>query len=444
MTDVLPRLPSSNLLLGSMTDFQRDPLGTLARARELGDLVRIRLGPTQALIASHPELVHQVLVVQAGSFHKSDRLKQILGDVLGDGLLTSDGEFWRRQRSMVQPAFHARRVQTYGETIVDQTMRMLESWRSRETVQIHQEMMRLTLGIVARTLFDASLEDTEFEQVARAMETVQEQGNLRFARIFDLPHWIPTREHRQGTAAVQSLDEIVMDMIDARRRETRDRGDLLSMLLLAEDDRGQRMSDRQVHDEAMTLFLAGHETTAIALTWLWTLLARHQEVEKGLRAQINAELSGAPPAVGDLENLPLTEMVLNEVMRLYPPAWVFSRQAVEDVSLDGAQVRKDQVVLISPHAIHRDPRWYPKPEAFDPQRFLQGISRARPRYAFIPFGGGPRICIGNSFAMLEGRLVMAAVLSQCKLRLQPPADLATEPLITLRPARPISMRIEWD
>lgn len=440
----IPSLRPDNLILGSLNQFRDRPLETLTDARRLGDLVRMRFGPWWSLIASHPELIHQVLVQNAGSFRKSDRLKQILGDILGDGLLTSDGDLWRRQRGMIQPAFHSKRIEAYGETMVDQTLRMLDTWRERAVIQIDREMMRLTLGIVAQTLFDAALEDSDFEHVAEAMETAQQIGDRRFARLIDLPQWIPTAERRRGDEALGALDEVVLGMIEARRRENRDRGDLLSMLLLAEDADGQRMSDQQVRDEAMTLFLAGHETTALALTWLWTLLARHAQVETRLVDEIERELAGSPPSVGDLDRLPYTEMVLDETMRLYPPVWIFSRQAVEPVELNDVTVGKGQVVLISPYAVHRDPRWYPDPERFDPDRFSPQGKKDMPRYAYLPFGGGPRICIGNSFAVLEARLVMATILGQCRLRLDDQADLTTHPLITLRPARSIPMRIEWD
>lgn len=444
MSSALPSLPPSSLLFGSLPEFRQDPLGTLSKVRDLGDLVRIRFGPRWAFIVSHPDLIREILVGKASAFDKSDRIKRILGDILGHGLLTSDGELWRRQRRMIQPAFHAQRIEAYAETMVGQTNSMLDVWQTRPAVDISHEMMRLTLGIVARTLFNASLEDREFDQVARAMETAQDLGNRRFARVFDLPRWLPTAERRRGQAAVSTLDRIVLDMIQTRREHPGDRGDLLSMLLLSEDDEGRRMGDQQVRDEAMTLFLAGHETTALALTWAWVLLARHPEVEAAVKMELARVLKGKPPTVSDLERLPRTEMVLNEALRLYPPAWAFSRQANRTVELDGAIIGRGRVVIISPYAVHRDERWYPSPDTFDPERFSPQRSQEIPRYAFIPFGGGPRICIGNAFAMLEARLVLATILSRCSLRLEQGTDLSLDPLITLRPAAPMQMRVLWD
>ena len=434
-------VPGSHPLFGELREFQTQPLATVERARQAGDLVRWRFGPYWFYQANHPEIIRQVLVRQADHFHKTQRNKEVFREVMGNGLLISDGSFWRRQRSLVQPAFHAGRIQSYADVMVDQTERMLSRWRKLSQVDLGQEMMQLTLAIVARALFGAELGDEVFSTVDRAMTVLLQRANDRFRRVLTAPSWLPTRANRAAERAIVDLRRIVQGLIDERRAQDIDRGDLLSMLLLAEADDGSRMTDEQALDEAITLFLAGHETTANALTWTWTLLARHPQVEAAARDEVRRQLGGRKPQAADSDRLPYLMAVVKEGMRMYPPAWIFARQATIPVEIDGAQLPTGAVVFVSPWSLHRDPHWYESPAEFRPGRFLGEAEAELPKYAYLPFGGGPRVCIGNGFALLEAQLVMAVMLDAVHLELAPDQDLTPEPMVTLRPRTSIRARI---
>jgi cytochrome P450 len=438
----VPSVPDSNWLLGNMIPFRDRPLDLITRAARYGDLVKWRFGWVWFYQANHPDIVHDVLVRRAGSFFKTPRLKQVLGNVLGDGLLTSDGETWRNSRRLVQPAFHASRIEAYGEVMTDYTQSMMQGWSGGDEYDMRHEMMTLTLGIVAKTLFDADLDGDLSERVGGAVTVSQEHANEQFSRLLTLPRWLPTEKNRRSQAAVDDLDLILSEIISARRASGEDRGDLMSMLLLSRDeDSGAGLTDRQVRDEAMTLFLAGHETTAVALTWTWVLLDQHPDVLQRLEDEVDRVLRGRVPRVSDLSDLKYTERVIEESMRLYPPAWIVGRQAIEPVDIGPYQLEQGSIVLVPPFAIHRQPEFYPDPEAFNPDRFAPEREAERPRYAYLPFGGGPRICIGNSFAMQEARLILAAMVQKVRLALVPGTDLTPDPLITLRPKSPITMRV---
>jgi cytochrome P450 len=417
-------------------------LDLVVRATQYGDLVRWRFGWMWFYQANHPNMIHDVLVKRAASFHKTPRIKQVLGAVLGEGLLTSDGEEWRSHRRLVQPAFHSSRIEAYGAVMTEYTESMMRDWVTGGEVDMRHEMMKLTLGIVAKTLFDADLDGDLSERVGQAVTVTQEHGNEQFRRLMNLPRWVPTAGNRRSQAAVKDLDSILSEIIRARRTSGEDRGDLLSMLLLARDeDSGAGLTDRQVRDEAMTLFLAGHETTAVALTWTWVLLDQDPGVRQRLENEVDEVLQGRPPDVKDLPNLPYVKQVIEEAMRLYPPAWTIGRQAVEAVDIGPYHLDPGSIVLVSPYAVHRQPEYFPEAETFDPDRFSPERERDLPRYAYIPFGGGPRICIGNNFAMQEACLILAAMVQKVRLSLVPGTDLTPDPLITLRPKYPILMRL---
>jgi len=417
-------------------------LDLVVRATQYGDLVCWRFGWMWFYQANHPNMIHDVLVKRAASFHKTPRIKQVLGAVLGEGLLTSDGEEWRSHRRLVQPAFHSSRIEAYGAVMTEYTESMMRDWVTGGEVDMRHEMMKLTLGIVAKTLFDADIDGDLSERVGQAVTVTQEHGNEQFRRLVALPRWVPTAGNRRSQAAVKDLDSILSEIIRARRTSGEDRGDLLSMLLLARDeDSGAGLTDRQVRDEAMTLFLAGHETTAVALTWTWVLLDQDPGVRQRLENEVDEVLQGRPPDVKDLPNLPYVKQVIEEAMRLYPPAWTIGRQAVEAVDIGPYHLDPGSIVLVSPYAVHRQPEYFPEAETFDPDRFSPERERDLPRYAYIPFGGGPRICIGNNFAMQEACLILAAMVQKVRLSLVPGTDLTPDPLITLRPKYPILMRL---
>ena len=424
------RSPLAQIKLG--LEFQRDPLGILARWQaEYGDFYRLQVGEMQQYFISHPDDIREVLVTQAGKFIKDAQYRDPrtgIARYLGNGLLTSDGEFWRRQRRLVAPAFHPKRIESYAATMVDYTDRMLAGWRDGERLDIAEEMTRLTLFIVAKALFNTDVSD-DARRVAMAMHTIQQVlGNGWF-----LPAWLPDpRQWRVGRAR-RNLDQVVYRMIAEWRAAGEDRGDLLSMLLLAEDEDGKRMTDQQARDELVTLLLAGHETTANTLNWTWLLLAQHPEVEAKLYAELDAVLGERSPRMEDLANLKYTEMVVKESMRLYPAAWSISREAIADVPLHHGTVPRGAIAGVMIYFTQRDPRWWPDPERFDPERFGEERATAIPRYAYLPFGGGPRVCIGNGFAMLEARLLLATIASRYRLEKVPGHTVKPAPLITLYP-----------
>jgi cytochrome P450 len=422
-----------------MFAFRRDPLKFLTHlAREYGDVSRFRVGPQTFYFLNHPDLVRDVLVTHHERFHKG-RALQRAKRLLGEGLLTSEGEHWQRQRRLAQPAFHRQRLQGYGRVMVDYAERASGRWRDGEALDISEEMMRLTLSIVGKTLFDADVEHDASEVGGALSEIMDLFGYLMFpfAELMEkVPILPPVRRFNRARAR---LDGVVYRIIDERRRGGEDRGDLLSMLLLAEDEEGDRqgMSNEQVRDEAMTLFLAGHETTANLLAWTWYLLARNPEAERRLHAEIDAVLEGGrtTPTVDDLPRLRYTEMVVSEVMRLYPPAWAVGRRAVADHEAGGYHVPANSLILVSQYVAHRDPRFWPDPERFDPERWTPEARGCRPQFAYFPFGGGPRRCVGEAFAWMEATLILATLASRWRMRLAPGRVVETRPRITLRPGR---------
>ncbi len=363
----------------------------------------------------------------------NSKLKQIIGQ----GLLTNEGESWVRQRRLAQPVFRHERLQALGVDMTDATLRQLEHWREfagRGTpFDVASEMMRLTLTIVAQTLLGADVRH-EADAVGEAVTAGLEYAVTKMGSYVDWPVQIPLPLHRRFTRARATLDRIVYRIITDRRQSGTDTGDLLSMLLRARDaETGATMTDRQVRDEVMTTFLAGHETTAVALTWTWFLLAAHPDAAHRLQAELASVLGSRTPTAGDLPHLPYTRMVLEESMRLYPPVWGLSRTPIVDVDLGGHRISKGTIIYLSPYLTHRHPAFWDDPDRFDPDRFRSDRSAARPRFAYFPFGAGPRQCIGAGFAMMEARLVLATVAQRYALDLAPGHPVSLDPKITLRP-----------
>jgi len=441
-----PPGPKGNFLLGNLGDFGQDPPNFLVHlAEEYGPVSRLRVGPFKMYLVAHPDYVRQVLVSQVDNFPKSRLDQRILGKFLGRGLLLSNGDFHRRQRALIQPAFHARRIEAYGRTMVDYTRRMLDAWSPGQVLDVDHEMTRLTMFIVAKTLFDADVSEAA-ERAGQAIQTLQKAANVEFKRSFAMPMWIPTQNNRRFRQARSIVDEVILGIIAHRRAsatngQVEDTGDLLSMLLLAKDEDGRAMDDQEIRDEAVTLFAAGHETTSNATTWTWYLLSQNPDAEARLHAEVDAVLDGRPPTVADLKDLPYTEMVLKESLRLRPPAWGLGARAVqEDTQIGGYTIPAGSTIFVSPYQLHRLPEYYPDPEHFDPERFTPENEKKLPRYAYLPFGAGPRICIGNSFAMMEARLILATVAQHYRLELVPGQKVEMAPLITLTPANGLKMR----
>jgi len=390
---------------------------------------------------AHPDLARQILVEEPEKFVKARFIKQAFRPFAGEGLLTSDGEFWKQQRRLIQPAFHHGRLADYGNVMAAHARQMADSFEDGRVIEIDAEMAKLTLGIVVKSLFGADF-TRESEEIGELMVAVLNAANHRLNTILRLPSWIPTRRNLREKRALARLDEMLHALITTRRASAGQTEDLLSVLLAAVDDEsGARMSDRQLRDEMMTLFLAGHETTANALTWTWYLLSQHPEVEAKLLSEVDAVLGGRAPTVTDLPNLPYTDMLVREVLRLYPPAPGFAREPVEDVEIGGYVVPRGSLVTVNTYALQRDPRFFEDPERFDPQRFARGWEERIPRYAYLPFGGGPRVCIGNGFAMMEARLILATVAQRCRLSLEPDQRVVPMQLVTVRPKESIRMRL---
>jgi cytochrome P450 len=429
---------------------RRDPLGFFTRlAAAWGDIVRVRIGLLPMHLVSDPELIREVLVIRHRDFHKGLGLQRAR-HLLGDGLLTSEDELHRRQRHLVQPAFHHQRIEGYAAAMTECASRTSARWRrlvADATVDVridaHAEMLRLTLAIVGRTLFARDIEERA-GSIGRALEAsltlFQRLGTMPFAELLER---LPLPGNLRFRAARRALDELVYEMIHERRASGEDRGDLLSMLLLAADDEtGAGMSDVQLRDEVMTLFLAGHETTADALAWGWLLLSQDPAIESRLHEELAAVLGGRTATAGDVPRLPYTRAVVAESLRLYPPAWIIGRRAVAPTVVGGYAIAAGSIVLVSPWVVHHDPRWWPEPERFEPSRWLDGSEAARPRFAFFPFGGGPRICIGEQFAWTEAVLVLATLARDWRLRPAPDLRVGLRPSITLRPRWGLPMLLE--
>jgi cytochrome P450 len=439
----IPPGPRRKIPLAGLLAYRRGPLPFFQDlAQHYGDISYFKLGPQAAFFLNHPDYVKEVLVTNNQNFMKGlvlQRAKRLIGE----GLLTSEGDFHRRQRRLAQPAFHRQRIASYAQVMTDYAIRTRERWREGETRNISEEMMRLTLGIVGKTLFDADVE-SDAQDVGQAMTVVMELFDTLTLPFFELLQKLPLPQLRRFDSAKAKLDAIIYRLIEDRRRTDVDRGDLLSMLLLAQDVEGDgsQMSDQQVRDEAITIFLAGHETTANALTWTWYLLSQNPAVESKMHREIDAVLGSRPPTFEDLALLGYTEMVLAESMRLYPPAWALGRLCATECEVGGYVIPQRSLVLMSQYVMHHDGRYFPEPLRFDPERWTQGARESRPQFSYFPFGGGPRRCIGEGFAWLEGILLIATIAQKWRLRLVPHHPVALRPSITLRPKHGMKMTIE--
>lgn len=432
--------------LGVGPQLLRDPLAWIEQmVADYPDIVRFRFFGGYAYQINAPELVRDVLVTHQKKFRKADAEVALLQRVLGNGLLTNnDYEHHRGQRQLVQPAFHARRIASYADTIVAYTAAMLAAWPSGAVVDVSHEMRDLTMYIVAKTLFDADRDDLsgDARAIGEAIEVFQTVTEDDFGLPFLVPEWLPTPKRRELRAAKRLIDDMLRRIIADRRAHGTDQGDLLSMLLEGMDSADSR-SERQLLDEVITLFVAGHETTSNALTWTWLLLARNPDVAARLHAEADGVLGGRLPTLADLEQLPYTLMVLKEAMRLYPPAWSLNgRMAQEDVPVGDYVIAKDSYVLIPQWGLHHNPRLFPDPWRFDPERFSAENEPHIPRYAYLPFGAGPRVCIGNSFAMMEAHLILATVAQRFALHLMPDQTVRLNPQITLSNKGGMRMRLD--
>lgn len=447
----------------------RDITGFLTRLqRDFGDLVEFRIGRRRIILVSHPDAIRDILVTRADNFTKGPALR-MAKITLGEGLLTSEGDHHRRQRRLMSPAFHAQRVLDYADTIISFTARTRDRWETGQVKDIREVMTQLTLEIVAKALFDAEIA-SEVAEIGHAMDitiTMFDRSRYPWARLLNL---LPLPSNRRFFRARDRVFATIDRMIADRRARPSPRRDFLSLLLQSRDIEGdqQGMDDQQLRFEAMTLFSAGHETTANALVWTWLLLSQNPAAEEALHAELDRVLAGRLPTADDVDRLPFTRAVIAESMRLYPPAWVIGRQATNAHTVGGETIPKEAVILIAQWIVHRDPRWWDQPERFWPERWqdedesanrrsgdavIQGSSPVRPlahsplrslrpRYAYFPFGGGPRSCIGEPFAWLEAILILATLAQHWELRRADDKPVRLHATITLRPRDPLPMRFE--
>jgi cytochrome P450 len=422
----LPGLP----LVGHLIHFRRDRLGLHRRAARAGDITRCSLGRRPMWMVSSAELAHEVLVTQEDAFTKTAGLGVFARPLLGNGLLTAEKDDHRRLRRLLAPAFAPRRVASYGQQMTACAERAAARWRAGQQVDIADEMMRLTLAVVGRTLFDADIEG-DAKVVGRSITDSMEY--LLDSLALPLPAAWPLPRNRRMKRAVADLDEVVYRIIEERRARPGDRGDVLSMLLAARDDDGSSLGDQDVRDNIMTLMLAGHDTVANALSWTWYLLTTHPEVYDRVLAEIAAACGDRAPTSADLVGMPYGQMVIEESMRLYPPAYAIGRQAERALRLGDASVAVGDIVIIAVHEIHARADYWPEPLAFRPERFTDEEKKARPRQRYLPFGAGPRVCIGAFFAMTEAQLLLATIAQRWRFTLAQPPTIEPEPLVTLRP-----------
>jgi len=427
------RTRGSSLGLRNVHAMLRHPLEHLQfLAEHHGDIVEMPMLSQNWLILSHPDDLETLLVTHHASLRRDD-FTVYLRRILGEGLLTSDGELWKRQRRLASTAFTPKRIRSYAAAMSAVTERGLGRVEPGRVVRLHEVMSRLTMEVVAEVLFGAGITDADVQRVSSAMGVMNHLAAHSPEAALRLPGWLPTPNHRALAIALADIDALVHRIIGDRRRSGETRDDLLSHLLAATDDDGSRMSDKQLRDETITLFLAGHETTSLALSHALYLLGRHPDVLRRVQAEVDEVLGGRLPTEGDVSKLSYTERVIKEAMRLYPPAWVLGREVAQTIELAGRTVPVGTQVMASQWILHRDPRWWPRPEAFDPDRFLPEVVKTRPRFAYVPFGGGPRVCIGNHFAMMEAVLMLAIILSRWDVELLPHEELRFAPAVTLQP-----------
>lgn len=437
---VNPPGPRGHFLFGDLSEFARDVLGFHLRMREqFGDIVRVRVGNRTIYLINSPELINEVLVTQQRNFIKHSFFWRHVTAIFGKGLVTNEGESWLRQRRLMAPAFHRERIASYAETMVSHTESMVARWGDDEIRDVHHDMMAVTLKIVAEVLFNADV-DEDITAVHESFDAVTREIAARFRRPIFVADWVPIPGNLRYRRGVDRLNQLVFRIIREHHQTGAQGGDLLSMLMQVRDEHGSRMSDEQLRDEAVTLLLAGHETTALALSWAFYLLSLHADVTAKLEEELHRELGSRRAGVYDLGKLRYTEAVVQEAMRVFPPAYGIGREAVNDCTIGGYHVPAGTTIFMSAWVVHRDPRFYEEPNAFRPERWLDGLADRLPRHAYMPFGGGPRICIGNNFAMMEAVLLLATITQRFRFERIDAAPVEPFPSITLRPNGGVQLR----
>ncbi|MCA0457914.1 MAG: cytochrome P450 [Chloroflexi bacterium] len=423
-------------IIGSMAEFARDPIKFVTRLqRDYGDVAAFSLMGSKSVLVSDPQAVDRILVETGKRYDHGKRNPSLaMQKILGNGLVTSEGDFWKRQRKLIAPAFHHQSIKKYADQIVEYTQDLAKTWQPGTTRDLHQDMMSLTQRIIMKVLFDVDVQGTVIGDVTGSFDAMMHALGAEQTGIEAiLPDFIPTPSRRQMQEAVTHVNGLLLELIEQRRKEGSEQRDLLTMFMETRDEDGQPMSDEQLLDEIRTLYLAGHETTATTLSWAWMLLSQNPEAYAQVEAEVDRVLNGRTPTSDDVPQLAYCNAVIKESLRCYPVAWITRRVPLEDVEINGYHIAGGTFVFLSPWVLHHDSRWFEKPDAFMPERWLKDKAEQPLREAYIPFGGGPRVCIGNGFAMMESVLILAALAQKHHVALLPEHRVELEIAGTLRP-----------
>lgn len=433
-------VPRRRLSLREIRAYQDDEMSfMLQAAREQGGLARFRMAWINMTVVTDPELIRELMVRRPQDLHRDPYTTKVLGRIMGNGVFIAEGADWQRQRKLVQPAFHASRISNYAAAMASFTNEMCDSWQDGTTVLLDRELTELTLRIIAETMFNLDLAD-QTALLGREMQAILEVGEAQLDMTFVPPPWVPTALNRKQNPALASVRGRMHAIVRERLASGQDEGDLLSMLVLARDDDGHPMDEDAIVDECMTLLVAGHETTAVLLSWIWVLLGQHPNITEQLVAEVDQVSGGEPVTFEMLPGLSLTERVVKEALRLFPPAFGVGRTPIRDIVVDGHQLKRGELIMISAYALHRLGEYYDDPEEFRPERWAPDAPQP-PRYAYIPFGAGPRICLGNMFAMMEAQVILATMLQRVHLAPLRSGEVEAEPVITLRPKGPLEFMV---
>ncbi len=436
-----PPGPKNFETLVGMASFLRNPMLFVSDLSDTYGGIAYFSFSNLSYFITDPELIEDVLVRKSRYFIK-DAIIQELASLIGNGLLISEDPLWKRQRKLAAPAFQRKHIAKYADTMVEYTERMIDGWEDGKAMDFHAVSMDLTLKIVVKTLFNVEIASQTAEigeAINVAMDSFHQQVHTAWRFV---PKRIPTPGLKRYQAACDHLDEVIFDIIEKRRALNEEGDDLLYRLMSATDEDGERMSLRQLRDEAITMFLAGHETTALTLSYAWYLLTRHPETATALYEEVDRVLGDRPATMDDVDKLVYTRAIVQETLRLYPSAWIVGREAVADVVLGNWLIPKGSQIFMSQWVVHRKPEWFPEPDTFKPERWLDGLEKRLPKFAYFPFGGGPRVCIGNHFAMMEAILIVATIARRCRLTQTPTTanqPLTVMPAVTLRPTSPIEL-----
>ena len=438
-----PRYIHGYPFVGNLLEYRKDRLSLLRRIAREGDVCGMHFGPFPGILFNKPEHIHSILVEHAYDFDKGLAIHNIFRPVIGDGIFSSEGDFHRRQRKIMSPPFQPRHISSYADIMGHYGEQIQQTWADGTIIDVNRQMTNVTMSVIGKALFDADV-FTETDELGAAMTVTTEYVAHATSVLFPPPYSWPLPRNRRTHKAAQVLRNRVQRFIDERRNSPAERNDFLSILLQARDENGKPMSDEQLMAECLTLFGAGHETTATALSWTWYLLCQHPESYQRVQEEVDSVLQGRTPTYGDLARLPYCLQVFKEAMRLYPPVYLSSRRALREVEIDGYCIPKERVVLFVPYTLHRREEYFPEPEKFDPERFIPEREKQLPRYAFVPFGAGPRICIGMYFAMMEGHLLLATIAQRVSFSLVPGQNIVPDPVhhLTLRPEGKVKVLVK--